>query len=303
MQVFNSFDQIRGKIHPKTAVIGNFDGVHLGHVELIRVASSLGHPLVGVTFDPPPLSVLAPLNYSTLLTTLEQKIELLEKAGVNHIVVLEFSRKLASMDALDFATSIYSDLGVSKICIGENFRFGSGRSGTTALLKDTLKGLIDVITVEPLVWAKEPISSTWIREEIIKGSMQEVCNLLGRHYELSGIINAGFGMGRQLGFPTANISPAQLIPGDGVYAAIAKIHERSWLAAVSIGTRCSLNIGGILAVEAHLIGASGDLYGLPLKLEMIEKIREQKYYQDVSDLKTQIALDVECVKDIIERNE
>jgi riboflavin kinase / FMN adenylyltransferase len=261
--------------------IGTFDGVHRGHLRVIEAARKAGLRAAVVTFDPHPRAVLG--GRVELLATLARRLELLEGAGVEDVLVLRFDERLAALSAGAFAERILRGIGAETVAAGETFRFGHGREGDLGLLE---RLGFDVRRV-PLV---EKVSSSRIRQLVHAGEIERAAGLLGRPPEVEGIVVRGDGRGRELGFPTANLDvPAGLLlPPDGVYAGWA----RGRRAAVSIGTNPHFD-GVERRVEAHLLDFDGDLYGEGLVVELWAPLREQRRFDSLEELVAAIGDDVE----------
>jgi riboflavin kinase/FMN adenylyltransferase len=261
--------------------IGTFDGVHRGHLRVIDAARKAGLRTAVVTFDPHPRAVLG--RQVELLATLERRLQLLEAAGVEDVLVLRFDERLAALSADEFAERILRGIGAETVAAGETFRFGRGREGDLALLE----GLGFDVRRVPLV---ENVSSSRIRQLLHAGETRRAAALLGRPPEVEGIVVRGDGRGRELGFPTANLDVPDglLVPPDGVYAGWT--HDRR--AAVSIGTNPHFD-GVERRVEAHLLDFEGDLYGARLVVELWDSLREQRRFASLDELVAAIGDDVE----------
>lgn len=265
----------------RAVAVGTFDGVHRGHRCVIDAARTAGLRTTVVTFDPHPRTVLhGPVE---LLATLERRLELLEEAGVEDVLVLRFDERLAALSAREFAERMLRGIGAETVAAGETFRFGRGREGDLDLLEQLG---FDVRRV-PLA---ENVSSSRIRELVHAGDTEHAAALLGRPTEVEGIVVQGDGRGRALGFPTANLDVPEglLVPPDGVYAG----WSRDRRAAVSIGTNPHFD-GVERRVEAHLLDFEGDLYGERLVLELWGRIREQRRFDSLEELVSAIGDDVE----------
>jgi riboflavin kinase/FMN adenylyltransferase len=269
---------------PRAIAIGTFDGVHHGHRAAIKAAKSAGLRSTVVTFDPHPRLVL---GYDVqLLTTLPRRIELLEEAGPDDILVLEFTEELSGLEPEEFVARILEPIGTEVVVAAETFRFGRGRKGDLELLRRL--GL-DVTHV-PLV---EGVSSSRIRDLLADGEMREAAALLGRPHELEGTVVSGDQRGGSLGFPTANLAvePRLLVPAHGIYAGAAL----GGRAAVSIGVNPHYG-GSERRIEAFLLDFDGDLYGEKLRIELWERLRDERAFESEDDLVRQIALDVEATR-------
>ena len=265
----------------RSVAVGTFDGVHSGHLQVIDAARRGGLRTSVVTFDPHPRAVLG--GRVELLTTLRRRLELLEEAGVEDVLVLPFDEELASLSAEEFAERMLRGIGAETVVAGETFRFGRGREGDLDLLA---RLGFDVRRV-PLA---ENVSSSRVRELLHAGEAARAAVLLGRPPEVEGIVVRGDGRGRELGFPTANLDVPEelLVPPDGVYAGSAGDHR----AAVSIGTNPHFD-GVERRVEAHLLDFDANLYGQRLVVELWGPIRRQRRFDSLEELVAAIGADVE----------
>jgi riboflavin kinase / FMN adenylyltransferase len=263
------------------AAIGSFDGVHRGHRRVLETARAAGEPVTIVTFWPHPRLVLG--NRVELLSTLERRIELLEEAGVDEVLVVEFTPELAGREPAEFAESLLRQIGANVIVVGENFRFGRAAAGDAALLE---RLGFDVRMVPML----EGVSSTAVRALLREGDVVAAARLLGRPPELEGTVVLGDQRGGTLGYPTANLSvPAELlVPAYGIYAGSALDHR----AAISIGVNPHYG-GGERRIEPHLLDFEGDLYGRRLVVELWKRLRDEQAFSSEDELVAQIAHDVE----------
>jgi len=268
----------------RAVAIGTFDGVHRGHRAAIAAARETGLRATVVTFDPHPRIVL---GYDVqLLTTLGRRLELIEEAGADDVLVLRFTDELSRLEPEAFVAEILEPIGTNAVVAAETFRFGRGRKGDTGLLR----GLgVDVVEV-PLV---EGISSSRIRELLAAGEMRGAAALLGRPHELEGTVVSGDQRGGTLGFPTANlaVAPHLLVPAFGIYAGAAL----GGRAAVSIGVNPHYG-GSERRIEAFLLDFEGDLYGQELRIELWERLRDERAFESEEELIRQIALDVEATR-------
>jgi riboflavin kinase/FMN adenylyltransferase len=270
----------------RAVAVGTFDGVHRGHLRVIDAARAAGLRTTVVTFDPHPRSVLhGPVE---LLATLERRLELLDAAGVEDVLVLRFDERLAALPAAEFAERMLRGIGAETVAAGATFRFGRQREGDLDLLE---RLGFDVQRV-PLA---ENVSSSRIRELVQSGDMEHAATLLGRPHEVEGIVVEGDGRGRGLGFPTANLEVPEglLVPPDGVYAG----WTRDRRAAVSIGTNPHFD-GVERRVEAHLLDFEGDLYGERLVVEIWGSVREQRRFESLEELVAAIGDDVERTRSV-----
>lgn len=263
------------------AAIGSFDGVHRGHRRVLETARTAGAPVTVVTFWPHPRLVLG--NRVELLSTLERRIELLEEAGVDEVLVVEFTPELAAREPAEFAESLLRQIGAKVIVVGESFRFGRAAAGDPELLR---RLGFDVRTVPTL----EGVSSTNVRSLLREGDVVGAAQLLGRPAEIEGTVVLGDQRGGTLGYPTANLSvPAELlVPAYGIYAGSALGHR----AAISIGVNPHYG-GDERRIEPHLLDFEGDLYGRRLVVELWRRLREERAFSSEDELVAQITRDVE----------
>ncbi len=268
----------------RSVAIGTFDGLHLGHRAVIEAAAAAGGPTTVVTFHPHPRTVLG--NRVQLLATLERRLELLADAGVDDVLVVEFSPAVAGLEPAAFAREYLSRIGAATVVAGSGFRFGLRRSGDLALLRELG---FDARAV-PLV---QGVSSTGIRQLAESGDVASAAALLGRPFEVEGRVVPGDRRGGTLGFPTANlqVDPELLVPAYGIYAgAVGAIR-----AAVSIGVNPHYG-GSERRVEAHLLDWEGDLYGERIVLELWRRLRDEQAFPDEAALVAQIAQDVDAAR-------
>lgn len=287
--------------HAAVLTIGNFDGVHRGHVAMLgrlkELSVQLGLPAVVVTFDPPPLAILAPERLPPRLTTVEQKVELLRAQGVDEVIVWPVSRELLSLTAEQFFEQIVCDqLKCRGIVEGPNFCFGRARGGNVEVLKRLGAAInVPVVIAEPSETGGAMISSSQIRSALSAGDVVQARELLGRPYAIEGTVVTGAQRGRLLGFPTANLSQVEtLIPPLGVYAARTTIQGTAWPVALNIGPNPTFGEDQ-LKLEAHVIGYSGDLYGQTLSLQLLDQLRGVKKFSGVEELREQLERDLSLI--------
>ena len=273
----------------RSVAVGTFDGVHLGHREVIAGADSV------LTFDPHPVSVVAPQHTPKLLTTLERKAELVASLGVREMIVIPFDKEFAARSAAEFIDEVLvGALGARQVSIGENFRFGHRAQGDPALL--AADGRFETV-VHPLLEVDgEIVSSSHIRGLLGAGEVAEANRLLGSVFELAGVVAHGDERGRKLGFPTANLVPEEELacPGHGVYAGLADGRP----AAVSIGVRPTFQTGRGELIEAYILDFEGDLYDSTLTLEFLERLRGERRFESAESLVEQMRRDVEMTREI-----
>jgi riboflavin kinase / FMN adenylyltransferase len=279
----------------RNVAVGTFDGVHLGHREVIEGADSV------LTFDPHPVSVVAPQHTPRLLTTPQRKAQLIASLGVQEMIVIPFDREFAARSAAEFVDEVLvGALGARQVSIGENFRFGHKAQGDPRLLAADERF---ATVVHPLLEVDgEIVSSSHIRGLVLAGEMAEANRLLGDSFQLSGEVMHGDARGRQLGFPTANLVPdeALVCPGHGVYACIAEgdAIDGALPAAVSIGVRPTFNTGRAELIEAFVLDFDGDLYGSDLRLRFLDRLRGERRFEDPEALIEQMHLDVQRTRDV-----
>jgi riboflavin kinase / FMN adenylyltransferase len=277
---------------PRTVAIGTFDGVHLGHREVIRGSDTV------LTFEPHPLAILHPEATPKLLTPFPIKRDLIAGLGIEELVVIPFDREFATLTAEQFvAGELVGRVGAERVSVGENFRFGKGAKGTPDFLRSHDEFETRVV---PLVEvAGESISSSHIRGLVLAGDVKHAAEFLGGPFLFEGEVVMGDRRGRELGVPTANIVPddALVCPGHGVYAAWAHGHP----AAVNVGVRPTFDTGRGLLVEAHLIGFEGDLYGEVLRIAFLERMRGEKRFASADELVEQMQRDIALAREICER--
>jgi riboflavin kinase/FMN adenylyltransferase len=276
----------------RRVAVGEFDGVHRGHREVIA-----GNDTV-LTFEPHPQVVVRPEHAPKLLTSLDVKIELIAELGVRELVVIPFDLEFAAQSPEAFVDTVLVDgLEATHVSVGENFHFGHRASGNAAMLAADSRFETRVV---PLVAADgQPISSTRIRALISEGEVEHAAELLGSKFRLRGEVIHGDHRGRELGFPTANIGPddAYVLPAYGVYAC----QVGPYAAAVSIGVRPTFGDGLKPLVEAYLLDFDGDLYGQPLTLEFVARLRDELAFESVEELVGQIDADVQRTRELCGR--
>ncbi|HEX7095799.1 MAG TPA: bifunctional riboflavin kinase/FAD synthetase [Acidimicrobiales bacterium] len=312
MQVLRDFvDRLDPDV--TTAVtIGVFDGVHLGHQhvlsELRREADERGVAAAVATFDTHPALVLRPENAPKLLTTLEQKLELLEANGVDIVYLIHFDQARARTEADLFAEQVFVDaLHARVVVVGEDFHFGRGRTGNVDRLREIgerfgfdVRGL-ELIQHDP--HAPEPVSSTAIRRALAGGEVARAAAMLGRPYEVRGVVQRGDQRGRTIGFPTANIPVSKQLawPSDGVYAGwYARPDGSVYPCAINIGRRPTFYEHAEQSLlEAHLLDFDGDLYGEEARVSFVEFLRSERRFDGIDALAAQLKKDVEHAREIL----
>jgi riboflavin kinase/FMN adenylyltransferase len=287
---------------PLVLAIGFFDGLHRGHREILRTLLRLrrpGYRAAVLTFRNHPSTHLRPDRVPPLLSTLEERINLLASVGIDELFLVPFDEHVARLDARAFCTDIVAGvLAASALTIGENFRFGTQRSGDATLARETLEPRgVRVVAVPPVLDSEDRISSTRIRAAILRGDMETANRLLGESYVVRGRISLGEGRGHDLGFPTANltIAPEKTLPSDGVYSAVGRYDGRDYRGLVSIGSNPTFD-GRARTVEAWLLDFRETAYGEELALRDFRFIREQRKFDDVESLLVQMRDDATHVR-------
>lgn len=302
MELLKSLDSLNHQWRGGCVTVGNFDGVHRGHLQLLqalrRRADQLGGPAIVFTFDPPPLALIRPQVAPVPLTWLERKAELLAAQGVDVVLAYPTDRALLELTDEQFIRQILHDrIGARAMVEGPNFRFGRDRAGDVNRLADLCQGLgIDLEIVAPLDEGGTLVSSTRIRGWLGEGDIERANRWLTAPYRLRGTVVRGDQRGRELGFPTANLAHCRtLIPGEGVYAGATRIAGRPYRVAIHVGPNVTFGQSD-LRVEAHVLDYSSDLYGQTLDLEFLARIRGIEKFDSVPQLIEQMQRDVEFAR-------
>jgi riboflavin kinase/FMN adenylyltransferase len=300
-------------------IIGNFDGVHRGHQALVATARRLAGPggdVIAFTFDPHPARLFAPKLTPPLISSLSRRAELLGQAGVDIVVIEPFTAEFASIEAETFVREVLArDLSAAHIVVGYDFSFGRGRRGNTEMMEALGADLgLTVSIVRRVSVHGITCSSTKIREFVLEGQVEGAQVLLGRPFEISGRVIRGAARGRQIGYPTANLRPdADLLPKTGIYAARAWVLPEaaqpsqpagnaaptSYACALSVGTNPTFIRDSAVTVEGHLLDFAGDLYDRHLRVELIQRLRDERRFDSVEALVAQIAADVERTRELV----
>lgn len=288
---------------PVALTIGNFDGVHLGHQALLNqlklAAQTRGLQTAVVIFEPHPREFFTPDQAPARLSSLREKLELFINHGIDRIHVCRFDAQFAQMSAMDFIHALYAKLSATYVLIGDDFRFGSGRAGDFELIeKMAAQHGFDVRAVQSVMHDGVRISSTVVRAALAAGQMRRVHDYLGRPYSISGRVVHGDGVGRQLGYRTANIQLKHNRPPlSGIF--VVEVHTTDLgvlLGVASLGVRPTLKHNARPVLEVHLFEFKQDIYGKTLRVVFLQKLREELKFPDVVTLTQQIALDVENAK-------
>jgi riboflavin kinase / FMN adenylyltransferase len=306
MKVFQSIDSATG-LEGTALALGNFDGVHLGHQALFAEAKRRARP-AALTFNPHPGKILQPLLAPKLITTMGRKLELFEEQQLDAVVVQPFTTHYAKTSAADFEASLFDLLKVAHVVVGGDFTYGEARKGSVETLERAAAARgAQVGVVAPVAVGGVIVSSTKIREYILEGRVSAARQMLGRHFDIDGLVVPGQGRGRTIGIPTANVDTEnELKPAPGVYAVRAQKLEQGkrshdWLpGAANIGVKPTF--GGTQAtIEVHLIDFSGDLYGATLRVQFLERLRSERRFGSVGELTAQIRRDIEEARAVTAR--
>lgn len=307
MNIVSFPDSQRPRWPSPIVALGNFDGLHRGHLQLIeqvrRRAGERGGTAAALIFDPHPPRVLRPDKAPPLLMTLEQKLEAFQRAGLQGVAIVHFTRELSQWEPEAFVETVLIDwLKVSEVWAGANFLFGRDRAGTFTLLRTLGEDRgFRAQQIEPVRFKDFVISSTRIRHLLAEGRVDEAGSLLGHHYFIDGTVVRGDGRGRTLGFPTANLETAnELVPPRGIYTTIATVDEVHHPSVTSIGIRPTFG-DGPLTIETHLLDGPRDLYGATLRLSFVSRLRDERRFDDVEALKAAITADCAQARDVLQR--
>jgi riboflavin kinase / FMN adenylyltransferase len=294
-----------GTLGPSYATIGTFDGIHRGHQAILKPliagAHAAGAASVLVTFEPHPRCILDPDHCPPNLTTLDEKTWLLDRLGLDHVVVIPFTPQVAALSAAAFMQRLLRGIDLRHIVVGENHRFGHGQRGDSAFLRRLGARHDFSVEVTPtLKRGRAPISSSRIRRLVLLGQVRAAAQLLGRDYFMRSAVEHGVQRGRQLGFPTANlrIAPNKLLPATGIYAVRVDIEDTIYSGALSLGFRPTFG-GNTLTVEVFVLDFEGDLYDKLLTVWFVQRLRAEKRFASVASLQQQMARDVENTRRIL----
>jgi riboflavin kinase / FMN adenylyltransferase len=291
----------------RAVAVGVFDGLHAGHRRVLtsmrELAARRSLETCVVTFDPHPLAVVAPEHAPRLLTTIEQRIELLDGLGVDVVAVVPFDDEVRRLSPAAFVTELLVDrVHAAVVVVGEDFRFGRDRTGHTGLLREMGAALGFDVEVVPLVGSDRPVSSTRIRDLIAAGDVAAAADALSRPHEVIGTVVEGAGRGGDLGVPTANVvpDPGVVLPARGVYAVLAgrSAHE-SLPGVANLGVRPTFDGGDAEVLEVHLLDRDMDLLGERLRVRFVERIRDERTFPDVGALTAQIRADIDRARLLI----
>ena len=308
MRIYHGLDSLETPLQNTVVAIGVFDGVHRGHQEIlhqtVREARSQGYLPIVMTFDIHPSELFSPDSSPPYIASLSQRAAWIDEygGGLDSVVIVRFDHAFASLSPETFVTDVLEcKLGVRHVLVGADFCYGKSRAGTvTSLLNSGAKNGFAVTVVPPILLDGERISSTQVRKYVADGDLAQAVKLLGHRFVVEGVVGHGKKLGRTLGYPTANLlplQPRQLLPGNGIYAALAHLSDgRQFRAAVNIGTNPTTDTDGERKIEAYLMDDfRGDLYDQKLALDFRVRIRDEAKFDSLESLIAQMKLDVEQV--------
>ena len=303
MQVASFPDEPPPRWHNPVLALGNFDGLHRGHMKIIdRVrqrAGERGGTPAAMTFEPHPPRVLRPDKAPSLLMTREQKIEALGRSGMQGVALVTFTRELSLWDPETFVKTVLVDwLHVVEVWVGANFLFGHDRAGTFSVLRTLgMRHGFRAEKIDPVRYKDFVVSSTRVRRLVSEGRVDEAGALLGHHYFIDGDVVAGAGRGREIGVPTANLLTVnELVPPGGVYATLATVDGVVFPSVTNIGLRPTFGDVTAPVIETHLLNVERDLYGRSVRLSFVQRMRDERAFPDVDALRAQIDADVRSAR-------
>jgi riboflavin kinase/FMN adenylyltransferase len=285
--------------HQPVLALGNFDGLHRGHMKIIdrvrRRAGERGGTPAAMTFDPHPSRVLRPDKAAPLLMTTDQKLEALSKAGMQGVAVVRFTQELSRWEPEPFVRTVLVEwLRVAEVWVGANFLFGHDRAGTFSVLRSLgARYGFRAEKIDPVRYKDFVVSSTRIRRLVAEGRVDEAAALLGHHFFLDGTVTRGAGRGREIGFPTANVcTENELLPPTGVYATLVTIDGVVCPSVTNIGFRPTFGDVDRTTIETHVFAFNRDLYDARLRVSFVQRLRDERPFADVDALRAQI--DADC---------
>ena len=301
MKLIHQPDELINSDRKACLAIGMFDGVHLGHQQVLRQAIENSHRhearSVAVTFDRHPANVIAPGRTPALLQTLAQRLRAIESLGIDATLLIKFDEAFSRKPGAEFVRELADGFGaIHSICVGANFAFGHKRDGNVELLRTLGQTLgFHVHGLQAVSLDGQAVSSTRIRAAVKDGHLDAAGQMLGRTFAIEGTVIEGERQGRELGFPTANLETDGLVlPPNGVYAAHARLDQATHRAVLNIGLRPTLaSPEPTLQLEAHLLDFNGELYGQAMEIELVERLRDEQRFDSTDELATQISRDIE----------
>lgn len=309
MKIIDRLEHIRQPFVNAVITVGNFDGVHIGHQalfhEVIEKSDAINGTAIAMTFEPHPMRVLKKNNHPPLITLYEQKEELIERSGIDVLICIPFTKKFASLSAEEFIKDLLiKKIGMKAIIVGEDYTFGKNREGNLTVLKSYAAQLgYEVIVAE---WIKatrnvpDRISSTRVRKLVMAGEIEMARKMLGRHYQIRGLVVKGRDRGgKLLGIPTANLNlQDELCPKTGIYAVTVEYHNRLYKGVANIGYSPTFN-DNEFTVEVHILEFNENIYDQKIRVNFIERIRDEKKFGDIAELKNQINQDIKVARKIL----
>jgi riboflavin kinase / FMN adenylyltransferase len=311
MKVLRRLEDIEIPFKNAVVTIGNFDGVHIGHQALLHTvvekAAAIGGTSVVLTFDPHPMRVLTDNGHPPLITLSEQKSELIARAGVDILILIPFTKEFAAIIARDFVEDLLiRRIGMQALVVGNDYTFGRHREGTIEKLRQWAPDLdyevIVVDWVQPVNGSGQRISSTRVRELVMGGRMGKAKKLLGRYYQIRGIVASGRNRGgRLLGFPTANINlQDELCPKMGIYAVTVEYDQQTYQGVANIGYSPTFD-DHVFTVEVHILDFDQNIYGMPIRVNFISRLRDEIKFDGIEALADQIRLDIQKARKLLDR--
>ena len=308
MMIIRDLEQLASPLTNPVLTIGNFDGVHKGHLALFDTVKAKARKIDGqsvvMTFNPHPLKIMKPGSGPPLITPLEQKLALIGRAGIDVILCIPFTRKFAAIPAADFVRDILvGRIGIREIVVGYDYTFGRGRQGDISLLHELGARLGFKVHVLKQVHVNgTAVSSTSIRNLVREGDLEGAKNLLGRDYQICGTVVRGKNRGgRLLGFPTANLDLVdELTPKTGVYAVTVLVDEQTFKGVTNIGYNPTFH-NAQFSVETHVLDLSEDLLGKTIRINFIERLRDERHFNTIEELSRQIARDIRRARELFEK--
>jgi riboflavin kinase / FMN adenylyltransferase len=308
MKIYRKLDEIKEQFPDACVTIGNFDGVHLGHQRLFDIVEQRAYhsrgTSIAITFNPHPLQVLRPGGIK-LISTCEQKIELIAMSGIDVLIIIPFDKEFAATPAIRFVDEILIQrIGVKQLFVGYDYAFGKGRTGDISFLRQQgeEKGF-SVTVVDAYHEGDILVSSTKVREFVADGNMSETRKLLGRHYQIKGEVQRGKQRGgKEIGFPTANlhVDEEDLIPKCGVYVCQVICEGKCFGGVINIGYNPTFSENRLIA-ETHIFDFNQDIYGKPIKVNLLQFLRDEKKFPGIKELAEQIACDVVQAKQVLDQ--
>ncbi|MBW1607418.1 MAG: bifunctional riboflavin kinase/FAD synthetase [Deltaproteobacteria bacterium] len=309
MELVENIDKIEKPYKNAVITIGNFDGIHIGHQALfhavIEKADTIGGTSIVMTFDPHPVRVLKQNGHLPLITLNEQKIELIENSGIDVLICIQFNKAFAAISAKEFVEDLLLKcIGMKAIVVGKDYTFGRNREGNLELLQTFADNLeFEVIVADWVQTSRglpDRISSTRTRELVMAGEVADAKKLLGRYYQIRGVVTTGRNRGgKLLGFPTANITlHDELCPKNGVYAVTVDCMEKKYQGVANIGYSPTFD-DGLFSVEVHILDFNENIYGKKIRVNFVQRIRDEIKFSDITELSDAIRKDIEKARKIL----